>query len=126
MVLEQGTHAKVKYSSYVCQDIVDSLDKGVRSDVIIIDFSKALDLVPQDRLHTKIVATRVDLRVVIGVKEFLMGHLQRVRVDWQLSEEVRLTSGVLQGSILGHLLFHANVNDILRNIESNIRLFIDD
>ena len=34
----------------VCQDIVDSLDEGVRTDAIIIDFSKAFDLVPHDRL----------------------------------------------------------------------------
>ena len=36
-----------------CQDIADSLDKGVRSDAIIIDYSKAFDLVPHDRLLTK-------------------------------------------------------------------------
>jgi len=35
-------------------------------------------------------------------------------------------SGVLQGSILGPLLFLAYVNDIWRNIESTIRLFVDD
>jgi hypothetical protein len=86
-------------------DIVDSLDKGVRSDAIIIDYSKAFDLVPHDRVHTKIVATRVDLRVVVWVKEFLLEHLQRIRVDWQQPEEVSVTSGVLQGSVLGHLVF---------------------
>ena len=49
----------------VCQDIVDSPDEGVRTDAIIIDFSKAFDLVPHYRLLTKIAATGVDLRVVI-------------------------------------------------------------
>jgi hypothetical protein len=44
----------------------------------------------------------------------------------RLSEEVRVTSGVPQGSILGHLLFVAYVNDIRRNIVSTIRLFADD
>jgi len=48
------------------------------------------------------------------------------RVDGQLSEEVRVTSGVPQGSVLGPLLFPAYVNDIWRNTESNIRLFADD
>jgi len=65
----------------VCQDIADSLDEGLRTDAIIIDFSKAFDLVPHDRLLNKIAATGVDLRVVVWVKEFLLGRSQRIRVD---------------------------------------------
>ena len=53
-------------------------------------------------------------------------HAESVRVGGQLTEEVRVTSGVPQGSVLGPLLFLAYVNDILRNMESTIRLFADD
>jgi len=52
-----------------CQDIANSLDEGVRTDAIIIDFSKKFDLIPHDRLLTKIVVTGVVLRVVVWVKE---------------------------------------------------------
>jgi len=93
---------------------------------MIIDFSKAFDLFPHDRLVTKLTTTGVDLKVVVWVKEFLLGRSQRVRADGQLSEEVRVFSRVPQGSLLGHLLFRAYVNDIWRNNESNIRMFIDD
>ena len=58
----------------VCQDIADSLDEGVRTGTIIIDFSQTFSLVPHDRLLTKIVATGVDLWVVVWVKEFLLGR----------------------------------------------------
>jgi hypothetical protein len=97
------------------------LDEGVRTDAIIIDFSKAFDLVPHDRLLMKIEATGVDLRIVVWVKEFLLGHLQRVRVDGQLPEEVTVTSGVLQRSVLDPLMFLAYVNDMWRKTESKFR-----
>ena len=63
--------------STVCQNIADSLDEGVRTNAIKIDFSKAFDLVPHDRLLAKIAATGVDLRVVVWVKELLLGRSQR-------------------------------------------------
>jgi len=68
----------------------------------------------------------VDLRVVVWVKEFLLGRSQRVSADGQLSDEARITSGVPQANVLFSLLFLAYVNDIWRNTESNIRLFADD
>jgi hypothetical protein len=64
--------------------------------------------------------------VVVWIREFLLGRTQRVRVEGHLSEEVRVTSGVPQGSVLGPLLFLVYVNDIWRNIESTIRLFAHD
>jgi len=64
----------------VCQVIADSLDEGARTDAIITDFSKALNLVPCNRLLSKIATSGVDSRVVRWVREFLLGRLQRVRV----------------------------------------------
>jgi len=64
----------------VCQDIADSLDEGVGIDAIIIDFSKAFDLIPHDRLLTKMEASGVDSKVVVWVREFLVGRKQRVSV----------------------------------------------
>ena len=48
----------------VCQDIADSLDEGVDIDAIILDFSKAFDLVPHGRLLTKLAASGVVSRIV--------------------------------------------------------------
>jgi hypothetical protein len=64
----------------------------------------------------------VESRIVIWIREFLVGRTQRVKIKGQLSKEVRVTSGLLQGSVLGSLLFLAYVNDIWMNIDSTIRL----
>jgi hypothetical protein len=68
----------------------------------------------------------VDLRVVVWIREFLIGRSQRVRVGRHYSWEVRVRSGVTQGSVLGPFLFLAYVNFIWKNIESKIRLFVVD
>jgi hypothetical protein len=74
----------------------------------------------------KIATSRVDSRVIAWIRDALLGHTQRVKLGGQLSEEVRVISGVLRGSVLGPLLFLAYVNDIWRDTESTMRLFADD
>ena len=94
--------------------------------MITIDFSKAFVLVPHDRLLKKIAALGVVSRVVIWIRDSLIDRSQRVRVGWHYSEEVRVISGVPQGSILSPSLFLAYVNNIWRDIELKIRLLADD
>jgi len=78
----------------VCQDISDSLVEATRLDMIIIDFSKAFDLVPHDWLLKIIAASGMDSRMVVWIREFLIDRSQRVRVGRHYSEEVRVMSGV--------------------------------
>jgi hypothetical protein len=68
----------------VCQNTADSLDEGVGIDVIITKFSKAFELVPRDRLLTKLAASGGVSMVVVWAEEFLGGRTQRVRVGGQL------------------------------------------
>ena len=65
-------------------------------------------------------ASGVDSKVVVWVREFLAGRTQKVRIRGQLSKEVKVTSGVQQGSVLDPLLFLVYVNDIWRNIDTSI------
>lgn len=67
-------------------------------------FFKGLRFCPHGRLLTKTGASGVDFRVIVGIKEFLLGRSQRIRVGGQISEEVRINSEVPEGSVLGPLL----------------------
>jgi hypothetical protein len=86
----------------------------------------AFDLVPHDRLLRKIAASGVDPRAVVCIREFLLGRTQWVSVGGQLSKEVRVKSGISQGTLLGPLWFLACVNDIWKNIESTTWLLAED
>jgi len=92
------------------------MDKRGGTDSIIMEYSKAFDLVPHDRLLLKLAFSGMDSKVVISVREFLVGRTQRVKEGGQLSKEVKVTLDVLQGRVLGPLLFLMYVNDIWRNI----------
>jgi hypothetical protein len=97
------------------------LDEGFGRVAIIIDLSKAFDLVPHDRLFTKMAASCLDSRE----RDLVVGQTQRVRLGGQLSKEVKVISGAPQGSVVDPLLFLIYVNDIWRNIDSSMRLFAD-
>jgi hypothetical protein len=51
--------------------------------------NKAFGSVSHDRLLMKLAASGVDSRIVVWVRELLVGRTQRVRVEGQLSKEVK-------------------------------------
>ena len=65
-----------KPNCHACQEIADSLDEGAGIDAIIIDSSKAFDLVPYDRLLMKIASSGVDSRVVVWIRGFILSFAE--------------------------------------------------
>ena len=57
---------------------------------------------------------------------FLQDRYQRVVLNGQSSNWIKISAGVPQGSILGPLLFLIYINDISQNLESDVKLFADD
>ena len=108
------------------QDLEDSIDQGFETDALFLDMQKAFDLVPHDLLLEKLNSVIDDKLVVNWVGEFLRHRFQSVRVGRQMSQKRKVDSGVPQGTVLGPLLFVIFVNDIVKGIQSKIRLFADD
>ncbi len=63
-------------------------------------------------LVKKIVAMGIHLKVARWVEEFLKNKTFRVKLGGHFSSEGILKCGVLQGSVLGHLLFLIFCNDL--------------
>ena len=102
------------------------IDEGYPVDVLYLDFSKAFDKVPHERLLLKMRAHGIGMQIAEWVGEWLSGRKQRVVVNGKMSEWTEVTSGVPQGLVLGPTLFLIYINDIDDGVASTILKFADD
>ena len=110
----------------IIEDFARNLDQGCQTDVILLDFSKAFDTVPHQRLLSKLENCGLRGEINEWIREWLCDRQQTVVVDGEKSLPVKVSSGVPQGTVLGPLMFLIYINDISDGIESQIRLFADD
>jgi hypothetical protein len=108
------------------QDLAQSLNNKAQVDMIIMDFSKAFDVVSHNRLLLKLNRYGIHNKTHAWISGFLKHRVQRVVVGGEHSTWTDVDSGVPQGTVLGPLLFLAYINDLPDNISSNVRLFADD
>ena len=125
-------------------DLARGLNEKQQVNAILLDFSKAFDKVPHQRLLRKLQHYGVCGNLLKWIEDFLSARTQEVRychfgvspVNYSDSEEVVIdgtkstpspvSPGVPQGTVLGPLLFLAYINDMPEGIQSTVKLFADD
>ena len=100
------------------------LDQGYSVDVIYLDFEKAFDSVPHQRLLKKIYGYGIRGNLYNWIKDFLTHRRQRVVLNSAKSEWANMLRGIPQGSALGPLLLY--INDSSSDVQSYIKIFADD
>ncbi|XP_033114233.1 mediator of RNA polymerase II transcription subunit 1-like [Anneissia japonica] len=92
------------------------------SDPVDVIYKKAFGTVPHESLKTKLKANGITGRVLIWISNFLSSRQQSVSVKGHLSSRQEETSGVIQGSVIGPILFLIFVNNLLDGINSSGKL----
>ena len=101
---------------------------GSPVDIIYLDFQKALDKVPHQRLLLKLKSHGIGDSITDWIEQWLTNRRQRVVVDGEVSNWKSVLSGVPQGSVLGPILFliYIYINDLDDGITSYVLKFADD
>ena len=102
------------------------MDDGSLVDVIYLDFHKAFDKVPHQRLILKLKSHGMGNRIIDWIEQWLTDRRQRVVVDGEVSSWKSVLSGMPQGSELGPILFLVYINDLEEGVTGKILEFADD
>ena len=92
--------------------ILKQLVEGNEVDVLYIDFFKAFDRVDTNVLLKKLHRYGVRGKLLAWIEEFLTNRRQAVLVDGEQSYWEAVISSVIQGSVLGPVLFIFYVLDL--------------
>ena len=103
-----------------------ALDENKEIRIVFCDISRAFDRVWHKGLLFKLRSIGISENIIGWFKDYLSNRQQRVCIKGVASLWKFITAGVPQGSILGPTLFLIYINDIVKDLRCNIRLFADD
>ena len=66
------------------------------------------------------------VKLFMFVESYLYNRIQHVMINASYSDYANIETGVPQSSVLGPLLFLVYINDLEKNIKSNVNFFADD
>ena len=113
--------------AHFLQRIADIHNTGKAAILVYLDIQKAFDQVPHNLLLARLRVAGVSGSLLKWFSSYFSGRTQSTLVGGYKSPVLSITSGVMQGSVLGPVLFLLYINSIFASIcHGEAFLFADD
>ena len=114
------------FLSFLNDKILKAFDNGMYTGIILIDLQKAFDTINHKILLDKLLSIGFSKITISWYEFYLAEHQLTVEVENRVPKFANISCGVLQGSVLGPLLFLIYVNDMSQAVECDLYLYADD
>ena len=125
MVLEKGRSCSTQLIE-VLDDWTEQLDNRNAIYTIYLGFQEAFESVPHQRLINTLQSYGICGNILWWIRDFLANRKQKVFINGTGSDWTPVTSGILQGSFIGHIPFTIYINDLPDVVQKIAKLFADD
>jgi hypothetical protein len=102
------------------------MDEGKDCRFVFCDISKAFDRVWHPGVIFKLKRAGITGSLLGWLKSYLQNRTQRVTINGCPSKIKSLKAGVPQSSVLGPLLFILYINDLVDEVNLDLRIYADD
>jgi len=134
-ILHPAQHGFTRGRS-TCTNLLESLNDWTlyfqdkhQVAIAYIDFSKAFDVVSHKKLFARLSSYGIRGMLLCWLQQLFTGRTHCTKVGTELSEDADLLSGVIQGSVIGPLMFLIFIDELVAILASFgivVKVFADD